>query len=321
MREFSAEPYLGKWATHIPISNSEIQVFRDCPRKWYLQYYLGYGMKKKKVLGPLALGSRVHNSLEKFYRDGVLVEDSYEEALELDRQKFLEDGDDQDPELEKKFWDEADLGRIMLEGYLEWVDENNLDYNLETIGVEKQLTVPMFNDRIILQGKIDRKVRNLDNGHISILDYKTAQSFATYDKTYNQSEQIRMYVLLDLLSGDKNPIDGGIYRVLRKVKRTRTMKNPAYKEYYVQISRTDIETYYKKLANILSKMLETRDRLDAGENHLDVVWANFNENCSWKCPFYKSCPLMDDGSDFEGYVESYCEVIDPYERYKEESTI
>ena len=187
--------------------------------------------------------------------------------------------------------------------------------------MEKQLTVPMFNDRIILQGKIDRKVKNLDNGHISILDYKTAQSFATYDKTYNQSEQIRMYVLLDLLSGDKNPIDGGIYRVLRKVKRTRTMKNPAYKEYYVQISRTDIETYYKKLANILSKMLETRDRLDAGENHLDVVWANFNENCSWKCPFYKSCPLMDDGSDFEGYVESYCEVIDPYERYKEESTI
>lgn len=314
--EFFAEPYLGRGATGIPVSNSEIQVFRECPRKWYLQYYLGLDPVRKKTTGPLLLGSRVHESLEAYYRDGVPVEDTYKEELAKASQAFIEAGNDQDPELVKKFNNEAELGILMLEGYLEWVEANNLDVNLETIGIEEQLQVPMFNGKIILQGKIDRKVRNIDSGKISIMDYKTAISFAMYDKTYNQSEQIRMYSLLEILMGTKNRVDGGIYRVLRKVKRTQAMKGDAYKEYTLHLTRTDIETYYRKLAVTLQQMIDTRNKLDDGVNHLDVLWNNFTDTCSWKCPFYNSCPLLDDGSDFEGYAESYLEVINPYERYE-----
>ena len=315
MIPFDAEPYLGRGATNIPVSNSEIQVFRECPRKWYLQYYLGLAKKKKETYGPLRLGSRVHESLEKYYKDGVLVQDTYKEELAKDLEVFIASGDDQEPDLVKKFNKEAELGLAMLEGYLEWVDENNLDVNLETIGIEQQLQVPMFDGKLILQGKIDRKVINKDSGKISNMDYKTAISFDVFDKTYNQSEQIRMYSLLEILSETEHRVDGGIYRVLKKVLRAPSLKGSAFKEYYTHLSRTDIESYYRKLVNTLQQMINVRDRLDSGENHLDVVWNNFVRDCSWKCPFYNSCPLLDDGSDFEGYSEEYLEVINPYERY------
>ena len=37
---------------------------------------------------------------------------------------------------------EAELGRIMLEGYLEWVDENGIDAELEMISTEEIIEMP-----------------------------------------------------------------------------------------------------------------------------------------------------------------------------------
>ena len=41
------------------LSNSEIQVFKDCRRKWWLNYYRRLQPKKKEFTGALALGSRI----------------------------------------------------------------------------------------------------------------------------------------------------------------------------------------------------------------------------------------------------------------------
>lgn len=318
MEEFFIEPYLGRGAQNIHISNSEIQTFKECQRKWYLQYYAGLTEKLDTRLGPLPLGSRVHRSLELYYAKDLDPYETYNEVLEEDRRLFEEAGLHNFEDQDSKFWKEADLGRIMLEGYFEWVYENNLDNRLETIGIEESLQYPLLDGRVILQGKIDRKVLDVDSEHISIMDYKTAQSFDVYEKTAFTSEQIRMYSMLERLLNKDEPIDGGIYRILRKVKRTTSAKPPFYKEIHVRLTETDIDTYYRNVLAILKDMLRVRDELDSGKNHLDVVWKQFTKDCSWKCPFVKGCPLMDDGSDFSRYIAFEFKQYNPYERYIEE---
>jgi RecB family exonuclease len=315
MKDFYREPYLGQGADHIPISNSEIQTFKECQRKWYLQYYVGLGAIQDNRVGPLALGSRVHKSLEKFYAEETDPFEVYDSSVNEDRALFEESGDSFDEELDKKFWNEAELGRLMLEGYFEWIFENNLDQNIETIGIEDALHYSMLDDRIVLQGKIDRKVRDRENGHVSIIDYKTTQSFDDYMKTAFTSEQIRMYSLLERLLNDEEPIDGGLYRLLRKVKRGPKAKPPFYKQVEVRLTELDIQNYYRNVTVILKDMLRIRDELDSGKNHLDVVWKNFTRDCSWKCPFVHGCPLMDDGSDADRYFNFNFKQINPYERY------
>ena len=316
MTDFYAEPYLGRGATGIHISNSEIQTFKECQRKWYLQYYLGLTKKDDERIGPLALGSRVHNALEAFYGQGIDAFEAYDTSVKEDRELFESIVDIEfDPKKDKKFWDEAELGRIMLEGYFEWVYEENLDKNIDTIGIEESLQFPLMNGRVILQGKIDRKVRDRESGHVSIMDYKTTQSFDEYTKTAATSEQIRMYSLLELLTHNDEPIDGGIYRLLRKVKRGPTAKPPFYRQMEVRLTDADLQSYYRNIAVILTDMLRIRDELDSGKNHLDVVWKNYTRNCSWKCPFVDGCPLMDDGSDFTRYIQFNFKQNNPYERY------
>ena len=315
MTDFTTEPYLGRNAYNIPVSNSEIQTYKECPRKWFLQYYLGRGPKEKQLIGPLPLGSRVHQTLEDFYKSAGDKDplDIYKKLVEEDYEQVELLGYDDD--MKADFLKEADLGQIMLKGYFEWVKEENLDCNLETIGIEESLKVPMFDHKIILQGKIDRKVKDREDGHVSLLDYKTAQSFTMYEKTAHMSEQLRMYALLERLLNKDEYIDGGIYRILRKVKRTRG--HDFYREMTVRLTEEDLQQYYRSINVVLRHMIHTRDLLDAGYNHHDVVWKNFNETCSWKCPFVHVCPLMDKDSLWEMWFDSHTQVIDPYERYKQ----
>src|SRR5690606_4056213 len=120
----------------VPISNSEIQTYKECRRKWWLTYYRGLARKKKELIGPLPLGTRIHNSLEAFYKDGLHPVDAYMEFLAEDRIKFVMSDDANDEAKEKKFNSEAELGRIMLEGYIEWTEESGIDADIEVIGVE-----------------------------------------------------------------------------------------------------------------------------------------------------------------------------------------
>ena len=55
------------------LSNSEIQVFKDCRRKWWLNYYRRLQPKQKDYTGALALGSRIHEALDQHYSTGVAL--------------------------------------------------------------------------------------------------------------------------------------------------------------------------------------------------------------------------------------------------------
>lgn len=159
------------------LSNSEIQTYKDCRRKWWLSYYRRLKPKQNKFTGPLALGSRVHEALDQYYSTEIPLLEAYANLIEDDRIKIAEDGRDPS-ELDS----EGDLGRIMLEGYLQWIDEEGIDSELEMISTEEVLKMPMFNGEVELQGKIDMRVRRKVDGVRMFRDFKAqplTESIAT----------------------------------------------------------------------------------------------------------------------------------------------
>ena len=66
------------------LSNSEIQVFKDCRRKWWLGYYRRLQPKQKQFTGALALGSRIHEALDIHYSTGKDLLEAHAELVKRD---------------------------------------------------------------------------------------------------------------------------------------------------------------------------------------------------------------------------------------------
>lgn len=119
------------------------------------------------MTGALALGSRVHSALEQHYGHGVDLLDAHKRLVEMDREALVNDFRDT-TDLDA----EAELGRIMLEGYLEWAEETGVHSNLELISVEERIVTPLFNGAVELMGKLDQRVRRKTDGVRLFLDWK-----------------------------------------------------------------------------------------------------------------------------------------------------
>jgi hypothetical protein len=295
------------------LSNSEIQTFKDCRRKWWLTYYRRLKPKQQKFTGPLALGSRVHEALDQYYSTGIPLLDAHSNLVESDRLLILDAGRDA-TELDS----EADLGRIMLEGYLQWVEEEGIDSELEMISTEEVLNMPMFDGSVELQGKIDMRVRRKGDGVRMFRDFKTVGgSFDQFYQTAHMNEQILTYMLLEQHKngGTDERSEGGIFTLLKKVKRTANAKPPFYDQFEVRHNIFSLRSFWQRLHGTVSDLMRVKTALDNGEAHQSVAYPTPSRDCTWKCPFYSVCPLVDDGSAAENAIEELFEVSDPYAYY------
>jgi hypothetical protein len=177
----------------IKISNSEIQTFKDCRRKWWLTYYRRLQPQSQNMTGALALGSRIHGALDLYYSTETPLLEAHSQLVQIDKQILIDsyrDTSDLDSE--------AELGRIMLEGYLDWVNENGIDAELEMISTEEIISMPMFEGEVELQGKLDMRVRRKGDGVRMFRDFKTVGgSFTEFASLAHMNEQILTYMLLE----------------------------------------------------------------------------------------------------------------------------
>lgn len=293
------------------VSNSEIQTFRDCRRRWWLQYVRALVPLRPEVSGPLPLGSRLHRALEAHYRDDSDLLAVYTDLVRADEDAMAESG-----MVDEKFAGEAELGRIMLEGYLEWVADEGLDSDLEVIGVEEVLRYPVLDGAMTLIGKIDLRVVRRFSGTRAVLDFKSAASFAQHHTTAHIGTQLKTYLLLDKLTGeDGTRADTGIYRLLKKVKRTARAAPPFYEEMLVTHNDTALVNYWLNLEGVLRTMLSARTALAGGASPMVHAYPSPSSECSWKCPFAQVCPLFDDGSAAEDALSDMFTAGDPYAYY------
>jgi hypothetical protein len=262
--------------------------------------------------GALALGSRIHEALDMHYSSGQDLLEAHAQLVKKDL-KTLTDEYRDTTDLET----EAELGRIMLEGYQEWIELEGIDAELEMISTEEIIDRPMLNGRVILQGKIDMRVRRKIDGVRMFRDFKTVGgSFADFGSTAHMNEQVLTYMVLEEAQNkDGERSEGGIFTMRRKVKRGAYAKPPFYDQIEVRHNRFALRSFYQRLEGTLEDMMRVRDGLDAGESHYKLAYPSPSRDCKWKCNFFSICPLVDDGSAAEAAIANSFESKDPYGYY------
>ena len=297
------------------LSNSEIQVFKDCRRKWWLNYYRRLMPKQKDYTGALALGSRIHEALDQYYSSNgeVGLLEAHAELVKKDMTTLVAEYRDTST-LES----EAELGRIMLEGYLQWIEDEGIDAELDMISTEEIIEMPMLDGEVILQGKLDMRVRRKIDGVRMFRDFKTVGgSFSDFASQAQMNEQILTYMLLESAQntepGERS--EGGIFTMLKKVKRTANAKPPFYEQMEVRHNIFTMRSFWQRINGTISDLMGVKKSLDAGADPNFVAYPRPTKDCKWKCQFYTICPLIDDGSAAEAAIEQMYVVSDPYGYY------
>lgn len=298
------------------VSNSEIQTFKDCRRKWWLAYDRKLKPKNVRVSGPLALGSRVHNALEEFYENDTDLVEAYTELVEKDKIVALTEGLDIE-ELES----EAEMGRIMLEGYLEWLGEEGIDADYDIISNEQTLVmpIPIPGKNVELQGKLDMRVRRKSDGTRLIRDFKTVgQSFDQFTSTLHLNEQVLTYLTLEAYHNTENDrSDGAIFTLFKKNKRTARAKPPFYAQEEILHNVFTLRSFWLRLYGVVNDLMNVKEAIEQGEDHRLVAYPRPSGDCRWKCEFFSICHMIDDGSDYEDAIADHFQVGNPNERYEE----
>lgn len=308
------------------ISNSEMQAFKRCRRKWYLQWYRNLRLKEQKPLGPRAIGTQVHAALAEWYQPEGAPRTDPNQALEnvlLDDWNRLVGDESAETSLStediESFKKQCDLVRAMVSGYVEWIEETGQDEGLTVIAPETELCVSLDeNDLpgIKLIGKLDVRVRReIDGAHLFI-DHKTVANLTTPARTLHLDEQMMHYMLLEQLAvGPGEQTDGAIYNMIRKVKRTATAKPPFYERIEQRHNAATLESFKMRLIGSVKVMLDVERALVNGADHRVVAYPTPTKDCSWDCDFFAICSMFDDGSHVEAMIADLYNEKDPLDRY------
>lgn len=255
---------------------SELKLFRRCRRQWEIKYVHGIGNEQHEE-GVANVGTLVHKSLECYYKTGFAG------------------GVGEGPD--------AELAGIMVDGYLEWLDETGADDGLRVEAVEWELEVPwptkIQGRDVVIQGHIDLLATDL-YGVRKLIDHKTVQSLEQYASLLAVDSQLLTYALMLKLSGTE--IGGALHNALRRVKRTSTAKPPFYQRNEVTYGLPQLRSHYAQVEAQISDMIRVRDEVEHANRA--SAYPSPSRDCTWDCPYMQICPSFDDGSNISGILEA-----------------
>lgn len=307
-------------------SNGQLRTFKECKREYWLAYYRKLGLPTEKRTGAASIGTRFHRCLAVLYvPHGTERGDPF---AELDR-TYEEDlvkvaGDEfKLADLNK----DVELVRIMLEGYVEWLQETGADQGLEIIASETRLEVDGQFPGVVahLIAKIDVRARRTLGTDVAqlFIDHKTVGDLTTPTKMLHMDEQMLHYHLIEWLNLVEEGADpnvrsaGALYNMARKVKRTATAKPPFYDRVEVRHNDHELRSYWLRVQGTILDILEFERKLNEGADPAIVAYPNPTKDCSWKCDFFHVCPMFDDGSRVEDFIAANYVTVNPLARYDE----
>jgi PD-(D/E)XK nuclease superfamily protein len=318
------------------VSNSELQAFKDCRRRWWLGWYRGMRLRFESPTGALAIGDRIHRALKLHYAPNGLARVDPRTALERliaeDWTRLvtaLEDDPARLVSVGKKFGDEANLERAMIDGYVQWLTETGADSEFDVVSSEQYVEVDithMLEDaatlanvrQIKLIGKLDVRVKRRRDGVRLFIDHKSLAEFTTARQILPLDEQMLHYLLLEWLGTQEGEerCDGALYNMLRKVKRTNAAKPPFYDRVEVRHNPIELENFRRRVVAETLDILEVQSALDEGTSHQDIAYPRPTRDCRWKCAFFAVCPMFDDGSRAEDMLTQWFVRGDPLDYYR-----
>jgi hypothetical protein len=323
------------------ISNSELQTFKRCRRKWWLGWYRQYMLQTEDFTSVRATGTRVHRALSYWYvpdgekrvdpRDALerVIVDDWTRVAKLAQERRT--SDEQLGELAVEFAQATNLERAMVEGYVQWLEETGADAELRITASETPLVVdqtvdmgPDYNHAerpIQFIGLLDVRATRVTDKVNLFIDHKTVGDLTAPVVTLPQNEQMLHYHLLEYLSLDDADVrcDGALYNMLRRVKRSPRAKPPFYDRIEVRHNKFELESYRRRAVAASREILIAVDRLERGDDHLDVVYPTPSPECRWSCDFFAVCNLLDDGSrGVNDMLNALYRTTNPLERYRKQ---
>lgn len=309
-------------------SNSELATFKDCRRKWYLTYVRNLRLKTEPGTGVRWIGDRIHRALEQWYvpagQERTDPRDAIERILTNDLIQLTAEAqaagrNEIDLSVLTAYRNEADLQRIMVAGYMDWIEETGADSDLVVVAPEAYIEVDFPDlEPVKLIARIDVRVRRASDGAKLWLEHKTVGSFTQKLTGIQLDEQVLHQLLVESLQPDlmAAPIIGVLYNMLRRVKRGPTAKPPFYRREEIHHNQHEITSFRLRVAGTIRDLWDVQARLEAGADHREVAYPRPSSDCSWKCPFFQICPMLDDGSRAEAAIKGMYEVDDPYAYYQ-----
>lgn len=325
------------------LSNSEVATWTRCRRKWWLTWYRKLALGQMDLVGNRATGGRVHRALAAYYvPDGqdrqdprqalerAIVEDWTLLAQQAREHAHAGDVEEYLANLSVKFNDAVALERIMVEGYVQWLNETGADSNLQVTAAETALTADVMVDvpldglgshvekvPVQLIGKLDVRVRRTSDGARMFVDHKTVGNLNEPRKTLHMDPQMLHYHVLEWLNTPEGEArcEAALYNMLRRVKRTASANPPFYERIEVHHNEHELVSYHRRLLGAASDVVQAERRLAAGANPMMVAYPTPRRECAWDCDFFPVCPMFDDGSRVEDALNALYVEVDPMARY------
>lgn len=294
----------------LKVSPSEIAKFRRCRRTWYLRYYRRWSVDPAlaPVTGAAHLGTRIHCALEAYYGYGIDPLAAIAFIYDTERSRR--------PDCTMELTAEQDWAMIMVSGYLEWAAENGVDEDFEVVATERTLEVPITltnGATAIISGKLDQIVRRRLDGAYLLRDWKTVGTLHKADMVV-LDEQMRTYSALLTITGDGIRVDGALYFMLLRSKRTARAAGPFYEQVHLNYNTHEHRAILERLRGTLDDMDRVVRQLNDGISHRVAAYPNpMLDRCGWDCSDFKNvCPLFDDGSRAEDAMRNHFTQLDPY---------
>jgi len=172
-------------------SHSRIETFEQCPLRYKYKYIDKIKTEIERSIEAF-MGSMVHETLEKLYKDlRFMYIDTLEELIEYYDKIWEKNWTDSIVIVRKDF--SAENYKAMGEEYIKGYYRKYYPFDqAKTVALEMKVSIDLNDDnRYLLQGYIDRLATD-GNGIFEIHDYKTSSSLPPDDKI-NEDRQLALY--------------------------------------------------------------------------------------------------------------------------------
>lgn len=290
------------------VSHSEMLTYKECKRRWMLQYYLRLKRKHQTVRVAADTGIAVHGALHQYYvlggrRNHEVGMEAAMQYLKDERASVL--ARELSPDEIKAIKEIFDVADIVTKGYFEWLDETGADDHWSVRGSEERLIMDGPVEDTEIKGYVDLWGEHEPSGDLIVMDTKIVASIGDALKTLHLNEQGPLYGVLMKVN---NPEARGlrvVWNMIKRNKQTARAKPPFYQRYELAINPDQLAQFYVQLHGQLADMIETERRLNNGENHIEVAYPNPNRDCSWKCPYLSVCGAMQDArTDYQWILDN-----------------
>ncbi len=251
---------------------SELSLWLKCRRRTYLQYEMGYD-KDEPIMG---VGRAMHTLLESYYTDNhPVVQD---EGLNAEDLQMVAD---------------------MMSTYSVEAEEEGLDVGQVTITGEQRYHMDIGG--LTLTGQVDALVYDDVLGGIIVRDHKTVGQFMN---TSPRDFQLMCYAVMARAEGrDVKAIE---HNQIKRNKRTGRAKPPFIRRVTHTVTSEALDAFEGMLAYLVLEYKEVMGSLSVLDDGVESphLWVKGTNECSWSCPFFEMCGMIDDGADYSDVLDT-----------------